>query len=228
MLAIVCIMKFRSQKHKLSAFNMWHVLVCLLFLSACKAQNPSDDSLEKYLNAREEYISGNFSSAEELLLEIAENQSLKPQVSFLLAKTLFMQGQPAESQAILEELLKNFPEHADARVWLARSQFANENVESALETLEKALLWCGEDPRVLSLMGSCHEVLGNTDKALDYYRKAALFEEEMVKIYLSLANLYGRNRLMDVKKTYLMKADAIVSDGSPFKGAVERAGGGNK
>ncbi len=199
------------------------IRITIIFLLLSCSQQISKESMRTYAEARSAYLNGDFDTASQLLEVLLPEKSLTTQVMFLLAKTYFMQGKNMKTEELLEKIVKQTPEHADARLWLARTKIALDEPLEARAILEWELLWSGEDPRILALMGACQQILGETDKAMDYYRRAALFEDELVKIYLSLAAIYGRSRIKKMEEYYVYKAESIASADSLFAGAVQAA-----
>ncbi|OQX29760.1 MAG: hypothetical protein B0D92_02065 [Spirochaeta sp. LUC14_002_19_P3] len=193
-----------------------------LLLIGC-AKDVSEADLNSYAKARAAYLEGKFEAVDTLLEEMSPNSDIETQAVFLLAKSHYMQEQFQEAGNELLKLLRRSPEHGDARLWLARVKIAQNEPDEAESILREALLWNGEDPRVLSLMGDVQQMRGNIDQALDYYRRAALFEDELVKIYLSLAALYGRSQITGMEEFYVEKAESLVGEDSLFNQAVQAA-----
>ncbi len=201
--------------------------LCILAIQGCVRDVPNNEISEQvmsiYANARSNYMKGDFALAAELLMSLTQHKPPIPQVAFLLAKTRFMQEEMREAEELFENIITASPEHGDARLWLARTKIAlNEHIE-AVEILTHSLQWNGEDPRVNSLMGDCQRILGETDNAIDFYQRAVLFEDELTKIYLSLASIYNRYRLSDREEYYVEKAESLVSTDSLFYEAVKSA-----
>lgn len=98
---------------------------------------------------------------------------------------------------------------------MARTELQLGRVEEARGRLEELLSYNADDPRLLYNLGTIFEYMEDPKTALDYYNRAALYEEEMAKCRISLGKLYFRLRfdkkaLDELDRALLLLPDSLM------------------
>lgn len=194
------------------------ITLCFLgmLLGSCKTEMTQKQT-ETYIEAKKQYLAGNLTASLETLRTEKFGTRRGHQGKLLEAKILFLQGRPADSEKILLRLLDKNPQYTEAQLWLVRSQLANEKISAAQETVEKAMEYNPEDPRLLSLAGNIRESVKDYQQALEYHSRAALYGEDLARTEISLAQLYYRFG-QDARATeHIHRAQVLISERSVLR-----------
>lgn len=175
-----------------------------------------DSHIERYFAAKDKYLNGNLDMAIEILKTLSKQSPNLYQAKLLLAKSLFLSDQYKEADAVLRKLIRKHPAYLEAGLWLARVEMQMNNSEEASSIIRNLLSWNSDDPRLLGIMGNIEELKSNPAAAINYYRKAGLYEEELAKNRLSLARLYSRLGVYDKAKEELIQARELLESDSPL------------
>jgi tetratricopeptide (TPR) repeat protein len=185
-----------------------------LMTTACGSSAPSGRDVQAYFDAKELYLRGDTEAAVPQLEALTARAKSFHQARLLLGKALFMSGRHAEAAETFAALLREYPRYADASLWQARSLMAAGSLKEAEDALTEAMAYSSEDSRFLYAAGSLWECRGEYQKALDYYRRAAVAGDELGEIYLSIGKIYSRFRVYDKSLQYIDKCLSVLDEGS--------------
>lgn len=194
-------------------------ILCLLvvLIASCRTKQLTTTQFQAYINAKNSYIQGDFDKSAEILDNEAFTVRQGHQALLLRAKCDFFRNDPKKAQDILQRLIRAYPGYTDAQIWLVRSFLAQEKFDEAKRTIETALEFNGDDPRLLQLMASIHESKEDYQKAFDYYSRTTLFADELGKAEISLAQLYYHFKQNDNALIHIKRAQSMVSDDNPLR-----------
>lgn len=174
------------------------------------------EHLEIYLEAKRAYITGDLNTAVSLTTVLTKKSPLLYQGQLLLGKSLFLMDQYIEADRFLAKLLNKHPAYLEAGLWKARTEIQLNLIEDAHTRVENLLSYNSDDPRLLGLMGNIEEQKGNHGQAIDFYKRASLYEEELAKNRLSLGKLYSRLGVYDKSYYELLQAKELLEADSPL------------
>jgi adenylate cyclase len=132
--------------------------------------------------------------AEQLLLEALERDANHLRALSYMGWLRRLQGRLLESQIILEKAIALDRNYPVAFVQLGFTLNGLGHPEAALSHFERALQLCPRDPNlhwVYNGLGSCHLLLGHTDQAIDFYRKARAENPRIYQFSFWLAAALG-------------------------------------
>ncbi|MDQ7990318.1 MAG: tetratricopeptide repeat protein [Candidatus Dactylopiibacterium sp.] len=136
-------------------------------IRACQAgEQEHPEYLIDFLRMRAELhvAAGQPEEAEAIYQRVLESRAV-PWARLGLARTLYMQKRHAESEEILEDLLRENANYLDAYDWLARTRQAMGNVEEAKRTLENAVRVSPHTVRRLRELGEVSAATGDMETA---------------------------------------------------------------
>jgi tetratricopeptide (TPR) repeat protein len=104
-----------------------------------------------------------------------------------------LQPSPAELAARVKEIqnaIQRDPENVDLQVQLANTYYDASQWKNAADAYEKTLPKKGNDPNLVTDLGSCYRNLGQFDKALEMYRKAQAIQPNHSQSLLNMTLIY--------------------------------------
>lgn len=127
-----------------------------------------------YREAREQLEAGDRDEAEHSLRHALSLDSALHPARHLLSLLRWQQGDRRESERLLQEGLKMTPLHVPFVVLMGRMMIESGETEGARLLLERYRAGSGEDPDLLSLLGSVHQQAGRFAEAVAVYRELLL------------------------------------------------------
>jgi tetratricopeptide (TPR) repeat protein len=184
----------------------------VLLLSLSDASQPVELTYEEAMTRTQTLIhGGSIDEGDYLLRQIAAAmpRELSPQIQLLRVCSLSLDFSQASERAVA--LLKKAPR--DVSVLCACAEYYRQagDVNTAVETLERALLFRPDHSASLNELATCHAVTGDRAKAEKYYRAALRAAPRSLEIYWYLASLGACNA-----------ADILVMESAVAKGGLDR------
>ena len=192
-----------------------------LYISTKEDFIPDDDSLELYFRAAEAYERGNLPLCIMLSNSLFRSNPDFHQAGLLMGKAHFFSGEAETALRIFKRIGDSTGGGSDARLWQARAELSTGKHLAAEKTAEKQLSYCPEDPRLLSLMASICTTTENYQKAIEYRRRAALYEEDMGLNRLELARLYGIMLNKSESEANISRSLMLLPDDSRIRAGLE-------
>ncbi len=175
-----------------------------------------EEHLAAYLVAKKAYSTGDLNRAIILATELSRQSPLLYQGQLLLGKSLYLTDQYIEADIVLSRLIKKHPAYLEAGLWKARTEIQLNQIDAANSRIEFLLSYNSDDPRLLCLMGGIKEQKGELGQAIDFYKRASLYEEELAKNRLSLGKLYSRMGVYDKSYIEMNQAKELLESDSPL------------
>lgn len=141
--------------------------------------------------AREQFVRGNFSAAEELYQKLVD---LKPDSVVALANlgvAQFRQGKLTAAQLALEKAIAVAPDDAFSLTTLGAVMIEQNRVEDAINYLERANGAQADDPITLNYLGVASSQLGQFGKAEQSLRRAITVNPQYAEAHFNLAVIYA-------------------------------------
>ena len=137
-----------------------------------------------------------------------------------MGKAQFFSGMISEAEKSFEDLIRDKNNYYEAEIWNLRCKIQEESIEEAKVYGEELLSRSPEDPRILGMLARISVLENDCQKALEFYQRAVLFEEELAinrveaaKIYFSLQNT--KNAALQLEK-----AAKLADENSPLQPAL--------
>jgi tetratricopeptide (TPR) repeat protein len=138
----------------------------------------------------------------------------------LYSKALFFCSRFDEAAETLESLLTDYKHYTEAEIWLVRTHIQLENVAEAKLLGEEVLSRSPEDPRILGLLARISYIEDDYQRALEYYGKAILFEEELAINRIELAKIYSALLNPEQARVQLERSLILLSNDSPLRSGI--------
>lgn len=189
-----------------------------------KFTNPpiTDNHINKYLEAKNAYIKGDLDSSIKITSLLKRKSSNFFQAQLLLGKSLYLSDRYNEADKVFNKLTEKYPQYLEAGLWKARTEIQLDQFDTAYDRVKNLLTFNSDDPRLLGLMGSIEEQKGELGRAIDFYQRASLYEEELAKNRLSLGKLYFRMGVYDKSYAQLMETKELLEKDSPLYSSLEK------
>jgi adenylate cyclase len=153
--------------------------------------------------------------AEQLLLEVLEQDSNLAKAHFAMGMLRRIHGALTEAQIELERALALDPNYANAAYQLGLVLEFRGQPEAAIPYVEKAIWLSPHDPNLgvfLAVLGACHLLLGHADQAIDLLRRGRAANPQCWYIHFWLAGALGLGRDLDEARRVLAKAIELKPD----------------
>ena len=197
------------------------VLAVLLIAVSCAPVPDSTERLALYGRAKSLYLQGSIEEAKPLFRKIYETYPEFHQAGLMYGKACMLSGDTGEAKKVFELLLQDHPGYPEAKLWQIRNLLNTGDAKEAGVLLNRALEKDSRDPRLLSLSGVIHETEKEYQQAIESYRKALLFEEELARTRLRLARLLFRFGLDREAALEIRKALAVLPEESILGKSVQ-------
>ncbi len=197
----------------LSSSIITAVIATIILLSNPKI---SRDHLEAYLEAKKAYTIGDLDETITITTKLSKKSPLLYQGQLLLGKSLFFTDRYEEADLVLSRLVKKHPAYLEAGLWKARTEIQLNQIDNAYNRIEYLLSYNSDDPRLLGLMANIEEQKGELGRAIDFFKRASLYEEELAKNRLSLGKIYSRMGVYDKALDELTEAKELLDETSPL------------
>ena len=145
----------------------------------------------------------------ERLRQISNNH---PRIPLVLAEIYSQLGNYGKTIELLKELTTAFPEFIEGWIRLALFYNSNNNIDQALQTLQKALSFEPDNATVLDLLGAIYAGIGDRKQAEEMWLKALELEPARVNLLVNLALLAEERNNLLVAENYYQQAVQSVED----------------
>lgn len=196
------------------------VLSIIIFIFLNLPADPDKTELELYFRAVNSYENADFDLCITLTEALAKGNPEFYQAKLLKAKAEFFSDCFADAADTLRKLLKNRKNYYEAEIWLMRCHFQLEDTGTAIILGEDLLSRAPEDPRVLGMLARIAASENDYQKAIEYYNRSVLFEEELAINRIELAKIYCCLLNPEKAAVNLEKAVGLLAEESPLKPAV--------
>ena len=131
------------------------------------------------------------------------------------AREFYMAGRFRDAERTLHEILEEDPNHAEARQWLARTQYAMRRLREAKAEAYRALEINPELAMPHAVLGWCHVLEGKRlAEAEKEFRTAVNLDPDLAWAHTSLGWLYARQGRYAEAEAELRKAIELDTSGS--------------
>ena len=202
-------------------------LQVISFLLRHKAQDAAIAEVNKYIEADPEeskfrlalaqlhLFTGDKGEAKAVLEETINNDPRS--VSSIEARNMLagmaLQDEDVEgARALLEEVLSIEPENTLALLARARLSIGDREIKAGIADLRAVLKNDIESVDALTLLARAQEMQGNTDLALDNYKKLMVLEKPNVQILASAARLAISSQSYQEAESYIRQALELEAD----------------
>jgi Tfp pilus assembly protein PilF/outer membrane murein-binding lipoprotein Lpp len=141
--------------------------------------------------AREAFVNGNFSKAEELYQKFVEQQPDNVVALANLGVAQFRQGKLTAAQLALERAIKADPNDAFSLTTLGAVMIEQDRIDDAIGYLERANEAQADDPITLNYLGVASSQVGQFGKAEQSLRRAITVKPEYAEAHFNLAVIYA-------------------------------------
>jgi len=167
-----------SHSIKLSLFvSVW--VVSIIGFGGCSESVSSGPKVDSVLNNSEQEF------------QEQDNRPLSSKTLFALSDILATQGRDSECEFVLKRIIQEYPRYLPAYNSLAEVQMRQGRTNTAIETIQDALLINSEDPVLLNNLGVCWMVRGDYEKALEMFTKASGVMPENARYRANMAVALG-------------------------------------
>ena len=127
-------------------------------------------------------------------VEMYRKNSFNRSLNFLLALIYMREGDKEKEERQLQEILRLFPEDSDAHLSLSKFYLTQgADYQRALDYGKKAIALDPDHSGAQVAVGDILTQMGQPDKAVGYYQKAAMLGDRNPGIYARLGYLYPRS-----------------------------------
>jgi tetratricopeptide (TPR) repeat protein len=168
------------------------VIIILISISthACVRQEISEAILSDYSEAKNLYIKGDLDTALQHFCAIKKKAPTFANNLFMIGKIYFFQKKYEEAEKTWTALMDRQPYHMDTVKWLARMYLQENKIEQAEPLVTRALAYNSDDPELLLLFAKVKANVKDYSTAIEFYKKALLFEERLVEAHIDLSDMY--------------------------------------
>lgn len=140
------------------------------------------------------------------------DQELSIEHAVDLAIQYHQAGQLAEAESIYRQVLQVDPRHADALHYLGVISHQQENPETAVELISRAIQTAPDNASYHSNLGEAFRALGRFDEATAAYEKALAIDPAFAMAHNNLANVLADSGRKDDALARYEKATALLPD----------------
>lgn len=178
---------------RLLEFSRLILWLCILICTACAGSSlPTDEGLRLYTEAMKLYQGKQLDEAQIRLEKLRADEPGFFQGRLLLAKAYYFSAQYEQAFKELSDLCSGIHSYTDAEIWLARTELQLDRHKSSEARLKNLLQYNSDNPHILNLLARIYEQNGDMEKAITYYKTAALTEAVLRKNKRQLNSLYTR------------------------------------
>ena len=141
--------------------------------------------------AREQFVDGNFTKAEELYVKFLESQPENVIALANLGVAQFRQGKLTAAQLALEKAVKVDPNDAFSLTTLGAVMIEQNRIQDAVGYLERANISSPDDAITLNYLGVASSQLGEFGKAEQSLRRAITVKPAYAEAHFNLAVIYA-------------------------------------
>ncbi len=198
------------------------LLLTLLTIFACSDRNISEENenIANYIQAKNMYIQGDMDNALSIFLNIQENDPNFVNNSFMIGRIYFSKEDYENAETAFTNLLEINPYHIDSRKYLARIYFNQYKLSEAEEQINLSLEISSEDPDLILILADIKKRQEDFASAIEYYKKASVFETNFAVARVELAEIYRGVGLYDKTKIELERALNILDKDSIYYNPV--------
>lgn len=159
--------------------------------AASLATGISSELMALVNTAREEFVKGNFTKAEELYQNFLQSQPDNVVALANLGVAQFRQGKLTAAQLALEKAVKIDPNDAFSLTTLGAVMIEQNRIQDAVGYLERANISSPDDAITLNYLGVASSQLGEFGKAEQSLRRAITVKPEYAEAHFNLAVIYA-------------------------------------
>jgi tetratricopeptide (TPR) repeat protein len=201
---------------------------CLCFQLVCfcarqSAQPYTEQSLQRYITARNLYCEQRLDEALKLFLENHRSAPRFSANSFLIGKIYYFRNNHEQAERYWQHTLQFAPHHLDTCKWLARLYLQQGRIEEAQALIAAALSISSEDPELLILMAKVKRRRQDLSGAIELYLKSQSFSERLSEASIDLAEIYCAFGLKDRAEKELQRALVLLGPDSSLSAAIVSA-----
>ncbi len=196
------------------------VLIITLTLYSCPLSEKPDLNSE-FKTANSLYIKGKTTEALSIL-EVIEKKdpSFSPGL-FLSGKIHFIDNRPKKAEEKWRKAVSGTPIHIQSGKWLCRKYIAEKRNMEAEKLLFRLFRASDADPEFLIIAGKLRKNEGRYLEAIEYYKKAFLFEDKLIEAHLDIAEIFCLFGIRDKSLIHLKKAASIGGEDHELFSPVE-------
>lgn len=196
-------------------------IMLFLFFGCSLTQNPSEQSLKKYLEAREHYRTGNGDIAVQMIESVVKNEGKNfPQAQVLLGRMYFLNGENDKAEKALLPLYKRDSSNQEAGLWLLKTLINQKKLDEAQQLLERLLSRNPEDPRLLYQMARLYELQDAYSQAITYYAAVIDYSEEIAIAHLKRGEIFQKLGNTDKAIYELGRAVSVIPSESQMASTI--------
>ena len=154
----------------------------------------------------------NFDFSIDILERLRQISNKHPRIPLVLAEIYSQLGNYAKAIELLKELTTAFPEFIEGWIRLALFYNNNNNIDQALQALQKALSFESDNATVLDLLGAIYAGTGNRKQAEETWLKALEIEPSRVNLLVNLALLAEEKNNLPIAENYYQQAVQSVDE----------------
>lgn len=211
----------RANRIYLFALPLSVALSLTIYLILNLPSEPDRTELELYFRAVQAYENGDFQQCLNLTEALSKGNPSFFQAGLLEAKALFFSNRINDAEARLRRLIAKKSNYFEAEIWLLRCLIREENFTDAENLGEELLSRAPESLPILGMLAGLSETDCDYRSAIEYYKRAALHEEELAVNRVQLAKLYSSLLNNEEADQQLKRALCLMSENSPLRSAVE-------
>ena len=206
-----------KRRTTLFLFSFAIVISIAFFYLLNRPAPPDEMELELYFRAVNAFEEGKLQLVIDLTSPLTEKNPSFHQAGLLQAKSYFFSDRWEDAAFCLQTLMRDIKNYNEAGIWLMRVRVQQGDLKGAKLIGEELLSKAPGDPRILGLLARIAFTGGDYQRAIEYYKRAILFEEELAINRIELAKIY--NSLMNTEEAvkHLKKSLVLLSDNSPLK-----------
>lgn len=192
------------------------------FASSSKRQTDVKASRDLCERVKRLYANGDYESIEGSISPDTKVTNTSIESITILAKSLYLRDEPKRASALLERIITKYPHATEAALWLARIRLAENEPREAEKAILGALPFNDNDSRLLSLLSSVYERLGDFPLAIHYGTLACSFSDELAASELRLGRIYLRMGELEGARAHVHRAKRLSSEAGSLRSAISQ------
>ncbi len=188
------------------------ILYFIFILASCSSGTGADIVL-KYKTAKNLYVKGEMEESVSVLSEIEKTDPDFLPALFLSGRIHYFMNKSETAEIKWKEVLKRNRNHIQAGKWLIKLYISENRINEAEVLLFRMFKLSSEDPELMILAGKLNKNRKKYLEAIEYYKKAFLFEDKLIDAHLDTAEIYSLFGLKEKSLIQLEKAAEIGGKG---------------
>ena len=184
------------------------LLLIIMTLSSC-SQYPPDKNLSELKLANSMYIKGENDTALSILEKIENRDPDFAPALYLSGKIYLKKNNKDKAESRFKKIIKKNPYHIQSGKQLLSLFISRKNFIGAEELFFKLYEYSADDPELYILAGKLRKEEERYLEAIEYYKKAFLFEDRIMNAHIDIAEIYENFGITDKSVMHLEKAASI-------------------